>query len=546
MATGATDASSRWLFGPATDLLLGCGGAYLIVFGTLMFAGSSVMAFAPIGLLPIAILLTSVPHYGGTLLRVYERGEDRSSYRLFGLWATLIIYAVFVTGVYDVFVGSVLVTIYLIWSPWHYSGQNYGIALMLLGRRGVSVTPLAKRFFYLSFVLSYFIAILGLYSSDGAVYAPVSAEETAYRVLRFAVPVSIALPLMGALALGYLGCVGSFVALVRREAGWRELFPALCLTGLQALWFALPAISRQTGLFRDQLPFDPRAAEYTFLWIAMGHSVQYIWITTYYALNSQRASKPASYYGRCLLAGGAIWGLPLFLFGPDLLGVRAVDAGLGLLVASAVNIHHFVLDGAIWKLRDGRIARILLRAKSAATDVARSASTGNGGARAVFAIVAVIGLLYAVATVFGTFEMEFGVRRSISPPDAARLETAAERLRWIGRANPDVHYNLGVLARQQGDLAAARREFMRSLELGETAPAWLGLGLVEHSAGRYEPALRAYDAVLAIDPQSVPALVQSATLLAQRGDRAAARARLERALTLAPRRADLRERLDAL
>jgi hypothetical protein len=35
--------------------------------------------------------------------------------------------------------------------------------------------------------------------------------------------------------------------------------------------------------------------------------------------------------------------------------------GLGLLTASIVNLHHFVLDGAIWTLRDGRVARMLLR-----------------------------------------------------------------------------------------------------------------------------------------------------------------------------------------
>jgi hypothetical protein len=33
-----------------------------------------------LGLLPFAILVTSVPHYGATLLRVYARKEDREKY----------------------------------------------------------------------------------------------------------------------------------------------------------------------------------------------------------------------------------------------------------------------------------------------------------------------------------------------------------------------------------------------------------------------------------------------------------------------------------
>ena len=48
--------------------------------------------------------------------------------------------------------------------------------------------------------------------------------------------------------------------------------------------------------------------------------------------------------------------------GPVALGALPFDMGLGLLTAAVVNLHHFVLDGAIWKLRDGRIARVLLLA----------------------------------------------------------------------------------------------------------------------------------------------------------------------------------------
>ena len=41
--------------------------------------------------------------------------------------------------------GTFLVTLYLTWSPWHYTGQNYGLAVMFLRRSGVEVDARTKR-----------------------------------------------------------------------------------------------------------------------------------------------------------------------------------------------------------------------------------------------------------------------------------------------------------------------------------------------------------------------------------------------------------------
>ena len=38
-----------------------------------------------------------------------------------------------------------------------------------------------------------------------------------------------------------------------------------------------------------------------------------------------------------------------------------------------MNIHHFILDGAIWKLRDGRIASLLLNSRESISDAAAEA-----------------------------------------------------------------------------------------------------------------------------------------------------------------------------
>ena len=62
MAAPSSAASSRWLYGPGPDLLFGCGGAYALIFLAMVFAGDLVQDLAPHGLLPLAILVTSIPH----------------------------------------------------------------------------------------------------------------------------------------------------------------------------------------------------------------------------------------------------------------------------------------------------------------------------------------------------------------------------------------------------------------------------------------------------------------------------------------------------
>jgi hypothetical protein len=539
----ASAPSRGWLFGPLPDLMLGCGGAYLLVFLALGAAGDWIEALLPLGLLAIPILALSVPHYGATLLRVYERKEDRSAYRFFALWTTLPIALWFVAGVRDEWLGSALITLYLTWSPWHYSGQNYGIALLLLGRRGVGVARPLKRWLYASFLLSFALVLIAAHTEGAnATYAPGSLDGGSYRFLRLGIPLQISAWLVITLLAAYAISLGAVVAGLRRSAGWRALAPALCVVALQALWFSLPVLSRATGWFQGWAPFASTRFEYAFLWIALAHAVQYLWVTTYFAGRSGVAPRHAPYLLKCLAAGAAVWGVPTLLFGPDLLGVRAFDAGGALLAAAAVNVHHFVLDGAIWKLRDGRIARILLRPQPVVSEET-SAPSRLGLVRP---LVAAAGALYVVTVLVGAFEGEYGVRQASSPPDFARLRVAAERLRWVGRDDPSVRYNLAMHALREDRLDAARRDLLRSLDLQSSQHAWLALGVVEQRAGAWPEALRAYDAALALDPSNVAAWSRKAQVFVRMGERAKAREALERALNLAPERLDLQRRLEEL
>jgi tetratricopeptide (TPR) repeat protein len=108
------------------------------------------------------------------------------------------------------------------------------------------------------------------------------------------------------------------------------------------------------------------------------HSAQYLWITSYYARREARSAadkperswRPLAYFG-VLIVGG----IALFVPGPWLASrIFHHDFSSSFLIfTSLVNIHHFILDGAIWKLRDGRIASLLLSSRECVADAVTNA-----------------------------------------------------------------------------------------------------------------------------------------------------------------------------
>jgi tetratricopeptide (TPR) repeat protein len=209
------------------------------------------------------------------------------------------------------------------------------------------------------------------------------------------------------------------------------------------------------------------------------------------------------------------------------------DAGLFALVASTVNLHHFVLDGAIWKLRDGRIARILLRRDEAAAPAPVLAPPSRRGwARGG---VWATGALCAALVVLGSLESEFGFRRAAARGDEARVAEAARRLGWMGRDGPEIHARLAEFAAARGDWEGALRRTARGAALGRDPAPLVALGVRAESEGETASAVAAYELALGVDPDCVPALHRAGLALLARGERVRARELLERASRLAPR-----------
>jgi tetratricopeptide (TPR) repeat protein len=353
-------AASVWLYGPWLDLVVGCGAwsAPLLLISYFSIASSTrtwSVAFYALA------LFFNYPHYMATIYRAYHRAEDFQKYRVFTVYTTGLILLTVLLSHFWLRILPLLFTLYLTWSPWHYSGQNYGLFMMFARRAGAKPSDAGRRALYGAFIVSYLVLFLGF-------HAGTSSD-----------PMFISLGIPPVVARwGQIGLGAAFVALsayglsqLVRATGWQKLRPCLTLFSSQVLWFLLPAaVSLIKGI-------DIPQSRYSSGVLAVMHSAQYLWITSYYARReaseaSGRSWRPWAYFG-VLVAGG----IALFVPGPWLASrIFHHDFTASFLIFTAlVNLHHFILDGAIWKLRDGRIASLLLNSR----DRLASAASETGG-----------------------------------------------------------------------------------------------------------------------------------------------------------------------
>jgi hypothetical protein len=468
-------ARSGWLYGPWTDLLLGCGLLYLALSVLAAARGSGFSASLPAYAAPLMILLVSMPHYGATLLRVYEHRADRRSHVIFSLWATLSILVAFGFGVRDAGFASLLATVYLTWSPWHYTGQNYGIAVMLLRRREALDSALEKRLLHAAFILSYVVAALVMHGPRASAVDP-GGIDYSNSMVRF---VSIGIDrgwldiVVPTAAAAQLLAAGGWLVLALRGAGLRRLAPALLLVVTQSFWFTGPAIARQFDLGVGSEILDWNARGTFFVFIAGAHAAQYLWVTSYYARASQGWRSQWRYYAKIAAAGCAVWTLPAIVFAWS--GGERVEygAGLALLVASVINIHHFVLDGAIWKLRRGPVARILIRSERAGSaESAAEAGAERGALRRGVWCVAAAG---CVAAGYIVVERDVWLQRAVAERDLAAAERSLDRLAALGHDDAGERDLLGRRLAVDGELARAADQLERSATLRPRAPVFENL-----------------------------------------------------------------------
>jgi hypothetical protein len=294
-------------------------------------------------LLTLAAVLTwtvNWPHFAATSYRLYHSRRNLEQYPVTAFGVPLLLAAA-VLGSFAApeAVAPWLVKAFLLWSPYHFSGQSLGISLIYARRAGFQVGRLER------LALSGFIFGTFLVSTAAAEtgQVPRSYFSVSYPV--------IGLPdwLPDILRGWTWGCGAAFLYFALRwSIRERRMVPAIVLlpASAQFVWFVLGA-----GLpaFTEFVPFF--------------HSLQYLLIAWVVQLGERHASRPL-HSRRLLASASARWTALNFLGGIFLfwalprLGTMAghpLPFATAVIIA-AVQIHHFFVDGVIWKLRNPSVA----------------------------------------------------------------------------------------------------------------------------------------------------------------------------------------------
>ncbi len=445
-------APAVWVYNPWLDLIVGCGAWSAPLLLLAYYASRSSALSWSIAFYGLALLF-NYPHYMATIYRAYHNEADFQKYRIFTVHITALLLLTLIVSHFWFRAIPWIFTLYLVWSPWHYSGQNYGLFMMFARRGGATPSAARRQALYSAFLISYLILFLSFMtgpSNDPLFVSPGIPERVSY----------VAVLVLG---VAFIGCSAYGWTGLAKQVSWRSLLPALTLFSTQCLWFLLPTVLSIAGGLR--LP----QSRYSSGVFAVMHSAQYLWITSYYARREAGAKgaggwRPFAYFA-VLVAGG----IALFVPGPWLASrVFHYDFGASFLIFTAlVNIHHFILDGAIWKLRDHRIATLLLNSRERLSD-----ATAEAGSRWGSSLRWVVG--------------------NSRPARALRIAAAVVLLAW--GSIDQAHYYLALHQESLRDLkrAAALDAYDSSLQTH--------LGWKELKEGKLEEAAAAWNQALRVNP----------------------------------------------
>jgi hypothetical protein len=321
------------------------GGASLLMIAALAIAqhrGYDLVAvpFAA----PLAWLL-NYPHFAATNHRLYSVRTNLTEYPLTAFAIPLAIAAATALALAQPSFAQGYVKLIVYWSPYHFAAQMVGIMLIYVRRAGIVVArwerPLLTGCFFACYL-----------------YATAQAEQTHRMIDYFGFyypsliwPPSMRVAAHVVLALSVVG----FLAVVWRWSRQRrQLVPLIVL---------LPAAT-ELGWY----VFGARLVAFP-SYQPLFHGLQYLFIAWMMQLKTRLDARALAPSPRFAIVESARWAavttaisLVLFWALPAAVGAAThhrVTGMLGIVFAS-IQLHHFFVDGVIWKLKSARVASPLM------------------------------------------------------------------------------------------------------------------------------------------------------------------------------------------
>ncbi len=334
---------SIYFFNAPVDIFF-IGGSSFLLFLLFMFFYTEMRTPEVISAGIMLSWVINWPHFSMSTYRLYQNKANVQQYPITAyVIPFVVIGGVFLSFAYPDLVAPYFVKLFMLWSPYHYSGQTLGITLIYAMRSGIRFSAWERRALW-SFVFgTYFVS---------TIRAEVSREGFQFYGIKY--------PSFG---------VPQWLATVSEYAMWiaLALFVAMVIAWcyknkrVMPLVIVLPAATQY--LWFVQSIYMPSFQEF----VPLFHSLQYILIAWGLQLKLKMDTKniqPSKKYAinestRWLalnIAGGAL----LFYFLPQI-GVAVGYTSLFSIavVHSAIQIHHFFVDGVIWKLKNQTVSHPL-------------------------------------------------------------------------------------------------------------------------------------------------------------------------------------------
>jgi hypothetical protein len=334
LQTSTTAAPPRALISPLGDILLG-GGFSILAIAILYFAGPRPFKGHDYGTVFLFGILLNWPHFIASYWLLYRNRAQIARYRAASTWVPLLLVAWCIAGLIFLdrpAVTNSLIVVGSVYLARHYTGQTWG---MMASYSYLSETPFAdidRRLIKIS------LNLLMVWHGLWALTQSSALISTRLPSLLIAIGPHLTWLRICALVIGGAGLV-TFARRHKRLPPARVLAPWVALN----VWYAAMA-EDNTMLFAAQL----------------GHALQYLAFPMRIQMNrgdkTWRAGAVA-YLIWTVIGLGLFEGLEPFL-------TRAFSATGGAgplpqvaatLIITAVSIHHYFVDGALYKLRNPEV-----------------------------------------------------------------------------------------------------------------------------------------------------------------------------------------------
>lgn len=325
------------------DYLVIGGGLSLLTFAALLGSGGLLQpSFATLAIPFLALALNSA-HFAASTVRLYTKPGSFADWPFLTMGLPLLTLAVLSVAIlWPEAIGTNLTALYLTWSPFHYAAQAFGLACMYHYRSGGTLSVTERRLLYatclLPFLYSFFFAqgagLAWFLPESWLTSAPSLAHafpglRLSFAVFVFAAPVALAT-----------------LRVAKGERGL-PLISWLIIVANGAWWVVFTYFE-------------------AFVWATIFHGLQYLAIVMIFHVrdhsaqaNNRRAPRVLTlrFYGASLALGFLLFNVWPFAY---------LFAGFGLaesmlLCAAVINIHHFIVDRYIWRLRKDSNNQVAMR-----------------------------------------------------------------------------------------------------------------------------------------------------------------------------------------